>query len=673
MSSLLPVESMNESRRKLLLVYIHGFLGDETSFKSFPAHIHNILTVTLAKTHVVHTKIYPRYKSRKQIDFASDDFSNWLTPHERPRTDVILLGHSLGGILAAEVVLIPTHTPKSPEIHQHRVLGLVAFDVPYLGMHPGVISTGLASLFRPAPELPKPVQPTSASALTPVASTCSSVISPTDSTTSDPFNSAPVGPYFNERFENDVVWSPAKKYWESAWHFVNKHANADGIRANAMALAGASKQYVQSHLEFGGCLADYPALRTRYDHLRRLEDIEELKQRRDTAGRPYRRVRFVNYYSASTGWAKPPKEETKAAGSSEDLSSSQLQRQIMRSGPADLSSQVEGSLGGNSQDGNDLAFQVDSKLSVGTPSTGPRLSIEEHTDDGIITKPLDEIIEADPHPMSPSDDEAYDAHIASKVTTRTNTTQATDGDYSNMASLVSTQTDMTEMTENGELGPEDESTEMQLAAPHGDDSEPDDLPEIPRLPRAPTALDPSRYKAKDTLKLAEKEHKRQVKAFEQAKKDREKTIRDRDKMIQKRQKAKQKELEKQAKLEKKNADIDTKERLKRNATLNPEMYDKQLQQDKQDIGSSEQQQRKKQRDRKFCSLPKKDPKTGERDRCWVRVYMEGVDEVVAHTTLFNGVGEPYAKLVGDAASRIEEWVNEDMTKRAVLGEGVNLD
>jgi hypothetical protein len=67
---------------------------------------------------------------------------------------------------------------------------------------------------------------------------------------------------------------------------------------------------------------------------------------------------------------------------------------------------------------------------------------------------------------------------------------------------------------------------------------------------------------------------------------------------------------------------------------------------------------RKQRDRKFCALPAKDPETGLRDPTWVRVYMEGVDEVVAHTTLFSGAGESYEKLVGDAASRIEEWVRE---------------
>lgn len=75
--SLVPSESGRDGRRTLLLVFIHGFMGTETSFQSFPAHIHNLLTITLAETHVVHTKIYPRYKSRKAIDFARDDFSTW--------------------------------------------------------------------------------------------------------------------------------------------------------------------------------------------------------------------------------------------------------------------------------------------------------------------------------------------------------------------------------------------------------------------------------------------------------------------------------------------------------------------------------------------------------------------------------------------------------------------
>ena len=78
MQSLVPHSSSEGNGiRTLLLVYIHGFMGNETSFQSFPAHVHNLLTVKLKETHVVHSKIYPKYKSRKDVKFARDSFSEW--------------------------------------------------------------------------------------------------------------------------------------------------------------------------------------------------------------------------------------------------------------------------------------------------------------------------------------------------------------------------------------------------------------------------------------------------------------------------------------------------------------------------------------------------------------------------------------------------------------------
>ena len=74
--SLVP-QASSANRRTLLLIYVHGFLGDETSFQSFPAHVHNLATQLVSDTHVVYTKIYPRYKSRRAIEFARDGFSNW--------------------------------------------------------------------------------------------------------------------------------------------------------------------------------------------------------------------------------------------------------------------------------------------------------------------------------------------------------------------------------------------------------------------------------------------------------------------------------------------------------------------------------------------------------------------------------------------------------------------
>src|SRR6186713_630390 len=90
-----------------------------------------------------------------------------LCPHESPETDVILLGHSMGGILSSDVVLLAPYNQMNPNTFVHRILGTVNFDTPFLGMHPGVIKSGLGSLFRPSPEAPKS-QPTSPGAILPI-------------------------------------------------------------------------------------------------------------------------------------------------------------------------------------------------------------------------------------------------------------------------------------------------------------------------------------------------------------------------------------------------------------------------------------------------------------------------------------------------------------------------
>lgn len=76
--SLVPQTPADGStRRRLLLIYIHGFMGSELSFQHFPAHVHHYVSSLVADTHTVHTKMYPRYRSKKHINFARDDFSAW--------------------------------------------------------------------------------------------------------------------------------------------------------------------------------------------------------------------------------------------------------------------------------------------------------------------------------------------------------------------------------------------------------------------------------------------------------------------------------------------------------------------------------------------------------------------------------------------------------------------
>ncbi|KAF2767056.1 hypothetical protein EJ03DRAFT_344732 [Teratosphaeria nubilosa] len=302
--SLVPSDSNQQNdRRRLLLIYIHGFMGNEMSFRSFPAHVHNLLTILLADTHVVHTKIYPRYRSRRNISFARDDFSRWLEPHEDAKTDVVLLGHSMGGLLAAEVAIMPAAPPATRPL-KHRILGTVNFDVPFLGMHPGIIKSGLASIFMPSeethedqnsPEL-RPADSNNEAG----PSTAGQPVSPPNriDTLWTPSNP---DPNFNPSFNNDVIL-PMRKGWRNAWHFVNKHSGD---------LKNATKALVSSHMEFGGAMANYNELKVRYARIRALEEQNDDVRKsvvRGTQMPP--RVRFINYYTASTGRPKKPRIPT---------------------------------------------------------------------------------------------------------------------------------------------------------------------------------------------------------------------------------------------------------------------------------------------------------------------------------------------------------------------------
>ena len=75
----LPVAhpSTHDGERKVLLVYVHGFMGNETSFQGFPRDVHDASCQRLDGICTVHSLIYPKYKSRKKIEFARDELIGW--------------------------------------------------------------------------------------------------------------------------------------------------------------------------------------------------------------------------------------------------------------------------------------------------------------------------------------------------------------------------------------------------------------------------------------------------------------------------------------------------------------------------------------------------------------------------------------------------------------------
>ncbi|RMZ69874.1 catalytic [Pyrenophora seminiperda CCB06] len=698
--SLVPDPALEDTgRRRLLLVYIHGFMGNETSFRSFPAHVHNLVTITLAETHVVHTKIYPRYQSKHSLEIARDNFSRWyepkayttrLAPHEDQWTDIILLGHSMGGLLAGDIALV----------FRHRILGVVNFDVPFLGMHPGIIKAGLGSIFS-APPAPQDAIVEDAG------------VGQRPSRMSTIFNLKPTDPNYNPAFPNDVHL-PNRKGWENSVHWLTKHYK-DGLKE-------ATKGLVKSHLEFGSAMADYKELKNRYVKVRALEEDDERKRKTAHSQMPtVPRIRFVNYYTASTGRSKKPKSPASPPPTSPTQSRSaslQLQHQ-------DSDTSVR----------QDLSQQPQFHEETGSTSTlSPEIELTHIHPDPIVDTPRVSLeAKQDDHvPASSETPRSMEAHAS--------------GDL-----------------QNG----------------------PPNLPEIPPIPQEPPFVDLMQFPDKASRKAAEKEHDQALKEYQKAVKARNKIINERTKMEERYEKDKAKEKKEQDKKEKKLQEQVEKVRKERekeakqrqdqvekaqkeeeNRTRDKEKHmsteEKQRQKEREqrkaeaeqrdaearqrqreadlragkipaedkpepppvvaqleeDVGAMElgdsepahdsrspyahyefsrsgimsqsppdsraestytlstmdsrnshakadasETQAKPKKLRKFCMLPPKDA-DGNKDPTWIRVFMENMDEVTAHTSLFF-INETYERLVGDVSARIEDWVKEADSVRVV--------
>lgn len=561
----------------------------------------------------------------------------------------------MGGILAAEVAIQPPRTPATGQPFAHRILGTISLDTPFLGIHPGLIGSGIASLFRPADSAgPKPVQADTSGASTPTLETQDSVLgtgqrspapssyvgsiyeadgsSQTSRVPSSLANPSPTDLYFNKPFANDV-YIPERKGLNSILHFINKHAEGIKVTDKLGSLTSATKSYFTSHLEFGGCLADYPGMKARYSKLRALEDIDDTP-RPGALGyqKPVRRIRFVNYYTASTGRPKQPKIPP---GHMLDKDG---QLQPIEAGIEDMSlstnststpipnSNVEDETRGVTPQQLDQAIR-EAPIEIQMQSLGELSGVQDDVQENqlpamrhIDSMPIEEDEEPVPEPVE------QNGAIAEAAARTTDTSEVAE------PKLQSIPTDPP-------------------------------LPPIPAMPTEPLPIDLSIYTDKDSRKIAEKEHKRITKAYQQALKDRDSAIKDRKKLVERREKKARQEADKRLKEEQKQRAREEKEEEKRRATINPEPVPSSSPAESRDRTGSVAEIEKPKKDRKFCMLP---PETnGKRDVCWVRVYMEDVDEVGAHCGLFFP-GPQYESLVMDVGRRIEDWVDEDAKRRAKI-------
>lgn len=461
-------------------------------------------------------------------------------------------------------------------------------------------------------------------------------------------------PNFDPPFFNDTPFRE-QPFLTRMIHFSSKHWS-EGIFT-------AMGNHIAHHLDFGGSLADYHGLLSRYNQLRDLEDVDDLLALRGASySGSHARVRFVNYYTLSSGRPKLP---TTAKGSrdtsqvdllADPVSGDQLEDQlnaVVLKDSIDEKSQIrpnpvnDGELNGVAKTMDDAASIAESEESMQSADMN-RQSMQH----------------LDPIPM----DEAEHNPVEQGIETAAPDTPAR------------------------QSPPTEDAVDEEKPPPELD------LPPIPDPPEPPKQPDLSQYTDKDARKQAEKEFGRLQKAYESAVKDRTKALREREKLLEKRQKRAQKEADRQEKDLRKQQHKSDKEEEKA-AKADKKRQDKEAAaaaaaatkattttaaaaaaavappssssttsfgatpETESETPGRNSTSSKPKKLRKFCNTPS--ATKGVPDPAWVSVYMDGMDEVAAHCGLFFP-GPHYDRLVGDVGGRIVGWVQNDLSVRAMM-------
>ncbi|KAK3368136.1 hypothetical protein B0H63DRAFT_70067 [Podospora didyma] len=290
-------------KKTLLLCFIHGFKGGESTFGdnyAFTEHLRGLVAGALPKVEVK-AIVYPKLMNKViDLEVAAGTPSPTIDPSVR----VILIGHSMGGIVAAETAITlasekpihgstnpatdddpkpsattgampePPPRPPTPSLLMFPYIqGVLAFDTPFLGISPGVVAHGAESKYA-----------TASTAISQIAGITGlwGGAKAAGSDASAMRNKPPPAPALpaaetNEKRGNGAAAAADNNNGWGKWGKIAMVAGAVGAVAASGAAAYINRDQITqgwswatSHMEFIGCLARKEELRRRVAYMVRL-------------------------------------------------------------------------------------------------------------------------------------------------------------------------------------------------------------------------------------------------------------------------------------------------------------------------------------------------------------------------------------------------------------------
>lgn len=309
-------------KKTLILCFIHGFKGGEETFGhkyAFTQHLRDLVAQQLPRLDV-QVLVYPKYETRGDLADCVSRFRDWLqekvidievnkgtpSPTVDPSVRVVLCGHSMGGIVAAETLIALTservippssasggsgdgnHTAAPAEgdssfelngLMFPYVQAVLSFDTPYLGISPGVVAHGAETHYSTAS-----AALTQLSTLTGLwgakgaADAGKGAQQQQQQRGQEKKPAAALPPPPPTGANNNKANNDSSSPWGS-WGKMALYAGAGAALAGSAAAAYLKRDqltegwtWVSSHLEFVGCLARGEELRRRVAYMARAQN-----------------------------------------------------------------------------------------------------------------------------------------------------------------------------------------------------------------------------------------------------------------------------------------------------------------------------------------------------------------------------------------------------------------